>query len=164
MTIAQAFIGELQHEAANTRKLFANLPDTLPDFKPHEKSMTFVRLISHVVELPTWVGVTMDFEGLDFAKMDYKPVFHTQKADLLAIFDKNIADAIDCLSRKSDADFMVNWTMRTGDMVHFVLPRGAVMRSMVYNHFVHHRAQITLYMRICGMRVVGMYGPSADEM
>jgi uncharacterized damage-inducible protein DinB len=163
MSIAQSFIAEMQHEAASTLRLFEALPDNLPDFKPHEKSMTLSLLASHVAELPSWAVETMTLEVMDFAKMDYVPKDFKTKKELIDFHNESVKAGIETLQKCKDEDFFVNWSMQTGDNVHFTLPRAVVMRSFVMNHIVHHRAQMTVYMRMLGIKLPGMYGPTADE-
>lgn len=163
MNIAQALIAELQMEAASTRKLFNNLPENLPDFKPHEKSMSLTLLASHVAELPTWTIETMTLEKLDLSKINFVPKDFKTKSELIAFFNENIEKAVACLEKATDADFMVIWSMCMGEKVQFAMPRINVMRSMIMNHFIHHRAQITVYMRLLNLPIAGMYGLSADE-
>jgi uncharacterized damage-inducible protein DinB len=163
MSLNQSFIAELQHEAAITRKFFERYPADKGDYAPHAKSMKMNRLASHVAELITWVGVTLDNDELDFAKMDYKPNIANNSEELIAMLDKNVNDAIECLNRTEDAVFMQNWTMRHGEKVYFTMPKIAVLRSFVCNHLIHHRAQLGVYYRMLDVPVPGSFGPTADE-
>ena len=165
MSIAKSILPELEHEMAGTRKVLDRVPDGRYDWKPHPKSMTLGRLASHLAELPGWGTYTMQVTELDIA-----PPGETRtganlgsKAEILALFDQNIADAKKAISAGSDADFMVPWTLKKGGATIFTLPRIAVLRNLVLNHNVHHRAQLGVYLRILEVPVPAIYGPSADE-
>lgn len=161
--IAAALIGELEQEAATTRTCFERIPAEKFAWKPHEKSMEFGKLASHVAEMFGWTPVTLQNSELDFAKMDYKPFEPQSSEDLLEFLDKNVAEAIETLRNTPDEVFMENWTMRNGDTVYFTMPKVAVMRSFVMNHIVHHRGQLSVYLRLNDIAVPSIYGPSADE-
>lgn len=162
-TIGSAYIAELEHEGRVARQVLERVPEDKFDWKPHEKSMTFSRLASHIAEMVSWTGPTLQFPELDFSKMDYKPFEPKTNAELLEYFDKNLGEAIDVLRNTSDEQFMENWTMRNGETVYFTMPKVAVMRSFVMNHIVHHRGQLSVYLRLNDIAVPSIYGPSADE-
>ena len=162
-TIGSSYIAELEHEGRVARQVLERVPEDKFDWKPHEKSMTFSRLASHIAEMISWTGPTLQFPELDFSKMDYKPFEPSSNAELLEYFDKNLAEAIDVLRNTSDEQFMENWTMRNGETVYFTMPKVAVMRSFVMNHIFHHRGQLSVYLRLNDIAVPSIYGPSADE-
>ncbi len=161
--IASALIAELEQEAATTRKCLERVPAEKFNWQPHDKSMTFSRLASHIAEMFGWTPPTMQNSELDFAKMDYKPFEPGTTAELVEYLDKNVAEAIDTLRNCDDAAFMENWTMRNGETVYFTMPKIAVMRSFVMNHIIHHRGQLSVYLRLNDIPVPSIYGPSADE-
>ncbi len=161
--IGSAFIAELQHEAATTRTCLERIPEDKFGWKPHEKSMEFGRLASHIAEMFGWTPTTLQQAELDFAKLDYKPFEPSTNEALLEYLDKNVAEAIDTLRNTTDEQFMENWTMRNGETVYFTLPKAAVMRSFVMNHIIHHRGQLSVYLRLNDIAVPSIYGPSADE-
>ena len=161
--IAMALIAEMEHEAAVTRTCLERIPADKFDWKPHEKSMSFGRLASHVAEMFGWTPSTMDHAELDFSKMDYKPFEPSTTEELVEFLDKNVAEAIATLKSSADDRFMENWTMRNGETVYFTMPKVAVMRSFIMNHIVHHRGQLSVYLRLNDIAVPSIYGPSADE-
>ena len=163
MEMNQALIAEITMEAENTRKMLANVPVDKNDFKPHEKSMALGRLASHVAELNTWVSATMDQDGLDFSKMDYKPVISTSTEQLVALHEESTKKAVESLQNAKPEDFGKMWTLRNGDHVHFTLPKAVVLRSFALSHLYHHRGQLSVYLRLLDVHVPGMYGPSKDE-
>ena len=161
--IASAFIGELEHEAGVARKCLERVPADKFDWKPHEKSMSFGKLATHIAEMFSWTPATLQHPELDFSKFDYKPFEPATTADLVEYLDKNVAEAVDTLRNTPDEVFMENWTMRNGETVYFTMPKVAVMRSFVMNHIVHHRGQLSVYLRLNDIPVPSIYGPSADE-
>lgn len=163
MNLGKILAAELQHEAATARKMLERLPGDKFGWKPHDKSMTLGRIAGHVVELLDWAGVTMLQDELDFATSGYKPAEYTSAAELVSALDKKLADAVGVLSNVADEAFGENWTLRNGEQVYFTMPKAAVMRSFVMNHIVHHRGQLSVYMRLLDIPVPSIYGPSADE-
>ena len=162
MSIAQSILPEFDQEMANTRKVLERVPEDKFSYKPDPKSMTMGRLAAHVAEMPTWGSMTMRMDSLDLAG-PFTPFTPSNRAELLAGFDKNISDVRAAIAAASDEAFMQPWSLKRGDQVLFTMPRTAVIRSMVMNHIIHHRAQLTVYLRLNGVPVPGMYGPSADE-
>ena len=161
--IATSLINELQNEIQTTRKCLERLPAEKFDFKPHEKSMTMGRLASHVAEMFGWTKPTVEQPELDFAKYDYKPFEPKTTAELVEFFDKLAAESIETLQDKPDEIFMEPWSLRNGEQIYFTLPKVAALRSFVMNHIIHHRGQLSVYMRLLDVPVPGIYGPSADE-
>lgn len=164
MSIAQALLPEFDQEMANTRKMLELVPEDKPGFQPDPKSMTLARLAGHVAELPGWGTTTMTSDSLDtssFAGM--KPGEMTTRAALLATFDKNVTTARAAIAAGSDADMMKDWSLTGGGHTFVKLPKAAVLRSFMMSHLIHHRAQLGVYLRMTGVAIPGMYGPSADE-
>ena len=162
-TIGSTFIAELEQEAKVTREVLSRIPVDKFDWKPHEKSMAFGRLASHVAEMFGWTPSTLMHPELDFSKFDYKPYDPATTEDLLEFLDKNVTEAVETLRNTPDEQFMENWTMRNAETVYFTLPKVAVMRSFIMNHIVHHRGQLSVYLRLNDIAVPSIYGPSADE-
>lgn len=163
MSLNAPLIAELQHEAVTTRKCLERLPETEFNWKPHEKSMTLGELAIHVAEMTGWVAETINKPEMNFATDYVRPPAITTTADLVAYFDQRAADAADALKSASDENLMQNWTLRSGDKILLSMPRIQALRGMVMNHIVHHRGQLSVYMRLKGISVPAIYGPSADE-
>lgn len=161
--IASALIAEMEHEAAVTRTCLERVPAEKFDWKPHEKSMTFGKLATHIAEMFSWTPATLQQPELDFSKFDYKPLEPATTDELVEYLDKNVAEAIDVLRNTPDEVFLETWTMRNGETVYFTMPKITVMRSFVMNHIVHHRGQLSVYLRLNDISVPSIYGPSADE-
>ncbi len=166
MTIGQMMLGEFDQEMQNTRKTLERCPDEKWNWKPHEKSGTLGWLAGHVATMVSWLPTTLNTEELDYAPVGgpaYQPPKIENRKGLLVEFDKNAAEARAALSSVSDAEMMKGWKLLAGGKEIFTLPRVTCIRGMVLNHLIHHRAQLTVYYRLLGVPVPGLYGPSADE-
>lgn len=161
--ISSALIPELKHEYASTRKMLERVPFDSFEWRPHEKSMSLERLASHVATIPHWVTDIVKKEELDFAKTPYSTPKFTTREDMLKEFDQLTTQAISLLQDCPDEELMKSWTLRAGDHVIFTLPKAAAIRSMTISHLIHHRGQLSVYLRLLNVPVPGMYGPSADE-
>lgn len=162
MTFSQALLPEFEEEMKNTRKILERVPDNKLDYLPHAKSMSMGRLATHVAELPSWASTTLDTELLEMDS-NYKPRIAKNNAGLLELFDKGVADARAKIAAATDADWAKIWSFKWNGQVVMSMPRTAVMRSVVMNHLIHHRAQLGVYLRLNEVAIPGMYGPSADE-
>ena len=163
MHLNQAFLNELHHEAASTRKMLERIPAEHFDYKPHVKSMTLKKLATHIADLPSWFPFTINADGLDLATMNFTPKDFASAQELVAQFDANVVLAEEALKDATNEKLMELWTLRMGEHIVFTMPKAATLRSMVMNHLVHHRAQLSVYLRMLDIPVPGMYGPSADE-
>jgi len=164
MAIRDAFIGELKHESSLTRKMLERVPLDKKDWKPHEKSMTLGRLATHVAEIPHWISDIIHVDDYDFMKdFDFNPVTAGSTEELLKIFQINFDKALADLATLNDDDFSKNWTVRRGAQVMFSTPKKVSLRGFALNHLIHHRGQLSVYLRLLDVPVPGMYGPSADE-
>jgi uncharacterized damage-inducible protein DinB len=166
MTIGQSMLTEFDEEMKNTRKVLERVPDDRWNWKPHEKSGTMGWLAGHVGTVPEWITMTINTRELDYAPVNgpsYQPPKIENRAQLLAAFDKGSAEARAALAGVSDEEIVKGWKLLAGGQEIFTLPRVACIRSMCMNHLIHHRAQLTVYFRLLGVPVPGLYGPSADE-
>ncbi len=161
--IAKALIAELEQESQTTRKCLERVPADKFNWKPHEKSMEFGRLATHVAEMHSWTVNTVNDPELDFAKFDYKPFEPKTTEDLVDHFEKCLAGAMEALKGATDDIWHEPWSLRNGEQIYFTMPKIVVMRSMVLNHIVHHRGQLSVYLRLNDIPVPSLYGPSADE-
>ncbi len=166
MALNEALLPEFDLEMANTRKTLERVPDEKLGWKPHEKSGTMGWLAGHVANIPSWPVMTIGQDALDVApKGGPAPQASppTTRKALLEAFDKNAADGRIALAKATDKQLMDPWTLLAGGQKVFTLPRIAVLRSFVMNHLIHHRAQLTVYLRLNNIPVPALYGPSADE-
>jgi uncharacterized damage-inducible protein DinB len=166
MAIADALLPEYDHEIATTRTLLERVPDGKPAWKPHAKSMELGRLSMHIAELPTWVGNTLKKTELDVAPVDpsqravSKPFTTTQA--MVADFDAHAKAARAVIAATPDEAFFVPWSLKKAGHVEMTMPRIAVLRSFVMNHLIHHRGQLSVYLRLNDVPVPSIYGPTAD--
>jgi len=165
LTISDSLLGEFDHEMAGTRKTLERLPEGKFDFKPHEKSPSMGWMAGHIAQMTTWGTMTCKTDSVDLAAPENQargPV-PTTAQQAVAAFDKNAAEFRAALAQTTDEQMLQPWTLSMGDKVIFTMPRVAVLRSFVFNHIIHHRAQLTVYLRMNGVSVPALYGPSADE-
>ncbi len=164
MTIAELLLPEFDQEMASTRRLLERVPEDKFAWKPHPKSFSMGDLASHVVNMLGWTVDTMEKTAFDLDSVTPEEMNKAAKthAELLAWFDTNVPKARTALA-KSDADYQVPWTLKKGSQVLFTMPRYTCVRSFCLNHIVHHRAQLTVYLRENDVPVPGLYGPSADD-
>lgn len=163
MSIAQSLLPEFDYEMANTRRTLERIPEDKLELKPDEKSMSLGRLAGHVAEMVNWGSMVMQTESLNLDGGDHQALTATSRQQLLAAFDKSVAEARAAIEKGADADMIKNWSLIFGGKPVLSMPRIAVLRSMVLNHIIHHRGQLTVYYRIAGVPVPALYGPSADE-
>ena len=163
MAIRDMLLPEFDQEMANTRKMLERAPLERFDFQPHPKSWKLDRLAGHVADLPSWIPLTMHTELLEIEPGKYAPFVPSSSQDLLAHFDKHVREARAAIANASDEELNTVWSMKWEGKTMLTMPRIGVLRSMVMNHLIHHRAQLGVYLRLCQVAVPGMYGPSADE-
>ena len=161
--IKQAMINEIKHEGAQTKKLLERVPFDKFDWSPHEKSMKLGRLAVHVAEIPRWSSRILSAPEFDFTKAEYKQAEVQSTEELVQLSENNIQKALDDFNAAKDEDLMASWTFRRGEHVIFTLPRAAAIRTLAMNHLLHHRGQLSVYLRLLHIPIPGMYGPSADE-
>jgi uncharacterized damage-inducible protein DinB len=160
------FIPEFDQETGNTRRMLERVPEDKLAWKPHPKSGTLGWLASHVAELPGWTVETFRQDSLDIAPLGTTPTPLKpldSKEALLNRFDEKVRVARTVLTAATDDDLQKPWTLLSGGKPMFTLPKGAVFRTFVMNHLIHHRAHLGMYLRLNDVAVPGLYGPSADE-
>jgi len=163
MPISEGLLNEFDHESKTTRRVLERVPTDKFDWAPHPRSMTMGKLAWHVAQMLTWVPGTLEKDFIDFSVPGPEDPAHATTEELLAAFDKMVAAARASLAAAPDQIMMQPWSLKNGDMVFFTLPKIAVLRSFVFNHIVHHRGQLTVYLRLNEIPVPSIYGPSADE-
>ena len=163
MSICGPLAAEMQQEAKTTRRILERVPEGSFAWKPHEKSMSLGRLAAHVAELPELIIPALKQDELDFGSGDFKPFEPKSNAELLEKFDRNISAAVEALQQQPDERMGDKWRLRSGDHVLFEMPRALVVRFVGLNHVIHHRGQLSVYLRLLDVPVPSIYGPSADE-
>jgi uncharacterized damage-inducible protein DinB len=161
MTISEMLLPEFDQEMANTRKIVECVPEEKFAWKPHEKSMTLGRLASHVAEMPQWCIFTIDHDKLELTP-GMKPFNAATKAELMESLDNNAAAARAAIAGATDEHLGKTWALIYGGHTVFEMPRAGVLRTMVMSHMIHHRGQLSVYLRLLDVPIPGMYGPSAD--
>jgi len=162
MTIGKQLSEELKQQAVNTKRLLERIPGDKLTWKPHEKSTQIGRLGMHIAELPNTIVRAISTTEFDMAANPFKPVFPNSTAEILDTLDKSLSKAVEGLDKASDNDMQAIWTFRRGDQIIYNMPRLAVVRRTL-EHVIHHRGQLTVYLRLLDIPVPGTFGPSADE-
>ncbi len=165
MPITDALLPEFDHEMGVTRRLLERVPEADFGWKPHEKSMSLGRLATHLAFIPQWVDIIttapeFDMTGDPEARSPRVPA---TRQDLVDTFDRHIAATRSRLVSLSDPELMAVWTFKKAGETMFSMPRIAALRSFVMNHSIHHRGQLSVYLRLRNVPLPSMYGPSADE-
>ena len=163
MGIIDGMIQEYQHEGAQTRKVLERVPEEHFAWKPHDKSMTLGELASHLSDIPTWVRATMKQDEFNFDMKGYVPYKAASVKQILEDYDAKLKDALDAMAGTPDPDMMKTWKMTMDGQPLFEMPRVAVLRNMMFNHAIHHRAQLGVYLRLLDVPLPQLYGPTADE-
>jgi uncharacterized damage-inducible protein DinB len=144
--------------------MLERVPEDKFDWKPHEKSKTLGQLASHIAELPGFLNSILIMDEVDFAKGHYKAYNTKTPEELMQLFQEKLDEVLQTLQNTTDEKMHANFTLRSGDHVIATVPRMIAVRSMALSHIVHHRGQLSVYLRLLDIPVPGMYGPSADEM
>lgn len=162
MNIISLLIEELQQEAKTTRKMLERVPVDKFDWKPHKKSMSMLNLATHIAELPEWINMAINTDGLDFEATPYKPTAITSTDDLLVLHEKSLASAISALKATNEDVLQETWVLQSGARILSSSSKLSVIR-MSQSQIIHHRAQLGVYLRLLDIPIPGSYGPSADE-
>ena len=166
MSLAEALAAELKHEAGTTRRLIERVPDDKASWKPHAKSMSLGELAIHLANIESYGVAVATKPEVNFAALEGSGITNagwTTRDDALALFDRNVDAALRAVSSLPDPRLREPWTLRAGDHVVFTLPRIASWRTFVMSHQIHHRGQLSVYLRLNDVPVPPIYGPSADE-
>jgi uncharacterized damage-inducible protein DinB len=162
VSLVDALLPEFDHEMTTTRKLLERLPEGQFDWKPHARSMSLGGLAMHVATIPHWGEMTLAQPEVDVGGMGRQEAAKT-RAEVLAKFDQHVSATRAALSGTSDVELMSPWSLKNNGHTMFTMPKAVVWRSFVMNHVIHHRAQLSVYLRMHDVPVPAMYGPSADE-
>ena len=166
MTYAATLLPEFDQEMANTRKVLERIPEDKLNWRAHPKSNTIGWNANHVADLVNWLAQALTRPSLDVAPVGGEPYPFpklTSRREILDLFDQNVAAARTAITALRDEEMVQMWTLLRAGQPIFTMPRAAVVRGVVLNHLIHHRAQLCVYLRLNGIPVPGMYGPSGDE-
>jgi uncharacterized damage-inducible protein DinB len=161
MSMIEALLQELEQEAKSTRRVLERVPDDRLGWKPHAKSMSLGQLALHVATMPG--GIAEMSRRSPFPVPEFTQASPASAAELIPTLDQSIAKATEILRTMDDAALANTWKVVDGDRDVMVLPVGALLRSIMLNHWYHHRGQLSVYLRLLGVPVPSIYGPSADE-
>lgn len=162
MTIIQMLLKEMEQEAEKTKKMLERVPEDHFSWKPHEKSMSMLRLVTHLAELPGWVSMALTTDGVDFATSSYQPTPIATRGELLHLFEESYASGKAELQKASEQQLEQPWVLKNGDQVLASMTKGETIRH-AFSQTIHHRAQLGVYLRLLNIPIPGTYGPSADE-
>ncbi|HEV7389894.1 MAG TPA: DinB family protein [Gemmatimonadaceae bacterium] len=160
MSIADTLLPEFDQEMASTRRVIERVPTDKGQFKPHPKSFSLGHLTQLVAGMPGWITNAVTQTHLDLG--GYPGYSYQKTEDLLTSFDKHVKEARQAIAAARDSDYKVDWSLKRGEQVFFTAPRGVIVRQTI-NHLVHHRGQLTVYLRLVDVPVPSIYGPTADE-
>ena len=164
MNLIEPMIAELQHEAATTRRLLERVPEVSLAWQPHAKSMTLGRLAAHIANLPGMLVGVFNGDELDAGDLRSESPPEDDLSGILKAFDEKISRALELLKTQVDERFLLApWRYVNGEKLIFEMPRLAVIRFVVLNHVIHHRGQLSVYLRLLDVPLPSVYGPTADE-
>lgn len=161
MAMIDAMLAEMEEEAQGTRRLLERVPEDKLGWKPHPKSFSLGQLALHVAQLPGGIAELAsvdEFQVPEFAQKEPR-----SRAELLEAFEDSLARARAALGTMGDQRLQESWTLKDGEQVLMTVPRAALLRSLMLNHYYHHRGQLTVYLRLLDVPLPSVYGPTADE-
>lgn len=161
-----SLLSEFDQEMAKTRKELERIPEDKFEWRPHPKSMTLGQLSIHLAEIQGWAVMTINNDSFDVAPPGGEPYSSPKiktRGELLKMFDEGVVQAREALSKLTEERLQSNWSLLKGGTVMMSMPRSVVLRNFIFNHNVHHRAQLGVYLRMNDVPVPAIYGPSADE-
>jgi uncharacterized damage-inducible protein DinB len=161
MAMIDAMIAELEQEAQVTRRLLERVPEDRLSWKPHPKSFSLGQITLHLAELPGGVSSMAAEEVFPVPPFQQKEA--ESRAEVLQAFERGLSTAVEVLRRMDDQKLMGTWTLQDQGRVVMRLPRQALLRSILLNHYYHHRGQLTVYLRLLNVAIPSTYGPTADE-
>lgn len=163
MSIKEGFLVEIERESANTKRLLESIGEADLNYKPHEKSMTLGQLAGHIVELHNWFRLVLESNEFDL-QTSYSPLIPSSTVQLMEILENGLIENKKSIETMDDSNWSEIWKMKAGDYVIAEVPKIGAVRFIVQNHLIHHRGQLTVYLRLLNIPIPGLYGPSADDL
>lgn len=161
--ITEPLLNEFRQEVATTRRVLERVPERKLTWKPHAKSMTLGQLASHIASVPGSVAKIVQQDSFDVNNGNFVPAQPKNMKEVLASLDQSVNDVEQCLQNMSDEQARENWRLLRGSQELMSLPRVGFVRSIMMNHWYHHRGQLSVYLRLLDVPLPSIYGPSADE-
>ncbi len=164
LTLKDSVLSELDAEIAATRRLLERVPDNALEWRPHEKSMSLGGLATHLAQLPHWGTAILSGDGYDLERDATGHAAElTSRGDILRVFDRHSGEVRRALVESGDAQLAAPWSLSRGGHTVMSLPKLSALRRFLVNHLVHHRGQLTVYLRMHDVPLPPLYGPTADE-
>ena len=162
MKLLPFLLKELDQESTTTNKFLKLVPLERFDWKPHPKSMSLKQLSVHIADIPGWIDVAINTDGINFADSPYKPTPVNNTQELLDLLQTSVAKGYEALSKTNEEELLKTWTMKNGDQVFMAMSKYESVRHS-FSQLIHHRAQLGVFLRLLNIPIPGSYGPSADE-
>ena len=168
MTMAETLLPDFDHEMSLLARTLERVPGDRLDFRPHPKSRSLGELAHHLARIPGWVGTMLEKESYDLLhrKDDAAAAASATPPpleEILALFETNRVRAREAIAARSDRELLGPWRLERGGTVLRTMTRARVLRTFLLDHVIHHRGQLSVYLRLLDVPVPGLYGPSADE-
>jgi uncharacterized damage-inducible protein DinB len=163
MILSEILSNEFAHEAKTTRRMLERLPAGKLDWRPHAKSFTTIGLASHIVECLDLIGAILNEDGFDFDPATYQRCKAASIDVLLQNFDERVARGQSAFATVTDTDLMRLWSFKVMGREWWQKPKAVALRDFTISHLIHHRGQLSVYLRLLDVPVPGAYGPTADD-
>jgi uncharacterized damage-inducible protein DinB len=164
MRLVDLLLPEFDHEMASTRRVLARAPAAMLGWRPHEKSWTLGGISTHLANLPSWGVSILKKNSYDLVRdAGERPVEKTSVAEVLSTFDGHVRESRTALVEITEGELIVPWSLKRDGVVIMSVPRIQAFKSFAINHAVHHRGQLTVYLRLQNIPLPPIYGPTADE-
>jgi uncharacterized damage-inducible protein DinB len=156
-------LGEIQQEAATTRKVLERVPENKLGWRPHQKSMTIGQLALHLAQVPGGIAKISQADEFDASNATFGAKQPDNMGEIFAAHDESIRAAEDCLKAMTEDKARATWRLKMGTKEVLAMSRAGLLRSIMLNHWYHHRGQLSVYLRLLDVPLPSIYGPSADE-
>ena len=163
MSIRDSLLPDFDQEMAATRRVLERVPDAQLDWRPHAKSFTLGGLATHIANIPYWGEAILDRDFYEMTETGPPKAALPSQAEVLAAFDRHAGHVRRRLVERSDAELAAPWELRKGAHILMVMPRLTALRRFVLHHLIHHRGQLTVYLRLQNVALPPLYGATADE-